>query len=317
MKTILIAGAGAIGCRIAIHLTRANYSITLVDDWEPHVSAIRQNGLAVNEDNQTTTLTLPITTPNAAHEPYDIIILAMKAIDAEKMVQTLHDNNAIGKGTMVLSVMNGLGHEERLSQIIPLENIFLGVTMWTAQLTKPGTVQLSGDGNIILQRADNVLDQRAFDLVHIFNDAQLNAKVSTDIMQTVWSKVTLDCVLNPICALFNKTIHEFSLNSVAPKLVKALVEENVEIAKTKGVHLNSETIIQNIENAYSIEQQGAHYPSMHQDLQSKRYTEVDYLNGQVAAYAHEAGISSPHNNAYTLLMHQFEMGHIEYDQPIT
>ena len=70
------------------------------------------------------------------------------------MLQHLQEANTIHKDTAILSMMNGLGHEERLSKLVPLSQIYLAVTMWTAGLRGPGQLLLEGEGAIDLQRAD-------------------------------------------------------------------------------------------------------------------------------------------------------------------
>ncbi|PWZ94276.1 2-dehydropantoate 2-reductase, partial [Staphylococcus pseudintermedius] len=52
-------------------------------------------------------------------------------------------------------------------------------------------------------------------------------------------------------------------------------------------------------------------PSMHQDLYNGRYTEIDYLNGQIAKYGRELGIATPNNEMLTHLIHELEMKHVK------
>ncbi|MDN8980718.1 2-dehydropantoate 2-reductase N-terminal domain-containing protein, partial [Staphylococcus aureus] len=73
---------------------------------------------------------------------------------SEYMLHSLHDSGCIISWTSILIMINGLVHEERLSQIVPLSQIYLVVTMWTAVLRGPGQLLLEGEGSIYLKRAD-------------------------------------------------------------------------------------------------------------------------------------------------------------------
>lgn len=311
MRKISIIGSGAMGCRIGSQLSQAGYSVTLIDTWEDHVQAIREKGLEVQTETDTYSIDIPVTTPNEVNESFDLAIVLTKSMQSEEVVRKLYNKGAITHHTAVLSMMNGLGHDERLSKIVPHEQIFLAVTMWTAGLRGPGKVLLEGIGSIELQRADGQTDERTERIAQMLNDAQLNAKVSDDIFRSIWSKATLNSVLNPLCTIFDKTIYEFSQNPIASKLVHPLVAEIVQVATSRGVHLDQQELIQKIENAYPKEAQGLHYPSMHQDLYNGRYTEIDYLNGQISKYGDEADIDTPYNDTLTFLIHQYEFVHIE------
>ncbi|MDK7935750.1 2-dehydropantoate 2-reductase N-terminal domain-containing protein, partial [Lactobacillus crispatus] len=91
-------------------------------------------------------------------------------------------------------MMNGLGHEERLSKLVPLSQIYLAVTMWTAGLRGPGQLLLEGEGAIDLQRADGEKDSRTEVILNMLNTSGLNAQISSDVFKSIWSKATLNSV---------------------------------------------------------------------------------------------------------------------------
>ncbi|GAY75087.1 2-dehydropantoate 2-reductase [Sporolactobacillus inulinus] len=75
-----------------------------------------------------------------------------KAIQLEDMLQSIKP--LLGLETMVLCLLNGLGHEDTLARYVPQKNILLGITMWTAGLEGPGKVKLFGTGEVELQNID-------------------------------------------------------------------------------------------------------------------------------------------------------------------
>src|SRR5699024_11595985 len=111
---------------------------------------------------------------------------------------------------------------------------------------------------------------------------------------------------SPLCTILNKTIYEFGNHPDSAEMVMPIIEEIVAVAKAKGIHLDSHALLKKVEAAYPKEAQGLHYPSMHQDYTNGRLTEIDYLNGQIAAYGKTFNIPTPINAMLTHLVHQLE-----------
>lgn len=306
MNKIAIAGAGAMGGRIGSQIKKAGYDVTLIDTWEEHVNQINEHGLEIETETDTYTIQIPALLPQNVNEAYDLIIILTKSMKSEEMLQTLYDRNALHPDTALLTMMNGLGHDERFSKIVPQTQIFLAVTMWTAGMRGPGKLLLEGTGSIEFQRADGQADHRTEVIHRIFNDAQLNATISDNVFKSIWSKATVNSVVNPLCTILNKTIYEFGSYVHSRDMIQPIIDEIVAVAHGRGVELDAQVLLQKIEDSYPKETQGLHYPSMHQDLYNRRYTEVDYLNGQISQYGRELGIPTPNNDILTHLIHQLE-----------
>ncbi|EFU83512.1 ketopantoate reductase family protein [Staphylococcus lugdunensis] len=307
MYKIAIAGAGAMGGRIGVSLKQAGYDVTLIDDWQEHVNCINENGMEVQTEIDTYTVNIPAVLTKDVSGQFDLIIILTKAMQSEKMLQHLQEANTIHKDTAILSMMNGLGHEERLSKLVPLSQIYLAVTMWTAGLRGPGQLLLEGEGAIDLQRADREKDSRTEVILNMLNTSGLNAQISSDVFKSIWSKATLNSVLNPLCTILDKTIYEFGCYEDAQDMITPIVDEIISVGQAKHIDLNRQTLLDKIEASYPKEAQGLHYPSMHQDYNNGRLTEIDYLNGQIVEYGKVFNIPTPTNALITHLIHQLEM----------
>lgn len=206
---IAIAGAGAMGGRIGTYLKQSGQDVTLLDYWEAHVNVINNNGMEVQTEHDTYTVEVPAMFPEEVKEAFDIIVLLTKSMQSEQMMQVLKDKGAIKDSTAIISMMNGLGYDERLAHFVPKSQIFLAVTMWTAGLRGSGQLLLEGEGSIDFQRADGVNDTHTEEIANILNKAHLNVTVSDNVFKAIWSKATLNSVLNPLCTILNQTIGEF------------------------------------------------------------------------------------------------------------
>ncbi|GEQ06647.1 2-dehydropantoate 2-reductase [Staphylococcus gallinarum] len=306
MYKVAIAGAGAMGGRIGVALKQAGYNVTLIDNWKEHVYNINTYGLEVETEEAVTSVNIPAILAKDVTMKFDVIIVLTKAMESESMLEKLQEAGCIGNDTRIVSMMNGLGHEERLSKIVPLSKIYLAVTMWTAGLKGPGQLLLEGTGSIDIQRADRKKDLFTEDILKMFNDAGLNAKASDDVFKSIWSKATVNSVLNPLCTILDKNIFEFGNYEKSREMIIPIIDEIITVAAAKDIDLNRKELLEKIEATYSKATQGLHYPSMHQDYSNGRLTEIDYLNGQIVSYGESLGLTTPANKIITHLIHQLE-----------
>ncbi|WP_281183799.1 ketopantoate reductase family protein [Staphylococcus schleiferi] len=309
MYKIAIAGAGAMGGRIGTSLKKAGYDVTLIDDWAEHVQRINSRGMEIKTENETYTVEIPAVLSKDVSETYDLIIILTKAMQSEAMLTRLKEAGAIHEQTAILSMINGLGHDERLSKFVPMSQIYLAVTMWTAGLRGPGQLLLEGEGAIEFYRASGDSDEQTEIIFKALDEAGLHPHINDNVFEAIWSKATLNSVLNPLCTILDKTIYDFGSYDHSRNMIVPIIDEIVAVAKARGVELDKTALIQKIEGAYPKEKQGLHYPSMHQDYKNGRLTEIDYLNGQIAKYGEALQIPTPVNTMLTHQIHQLEMKH--------
>lgn len=299
---IYIAGAGAMGCRFGYQLHEAGNEVILLDNWEEHIEAIKENGLKITGDKEDN-VKLPIMKPNEATRKAELIILFTKAMQLPSMLQDIEQ--IIDENTKVLCLLNGLGHDEVLEKYMPIKNILLGVTVWTAGLAGPGVAKLSGTGSVNIQSLDKAGVEGAKHIVEVMNEANLNVEYDEDVYPSIWRKACVNGTMNSTCALLDATIGEFFSSETAEEVVLNIINEFVKVGEATGVKLDEKEIIDYV---FATSKAAAHhYPSMHQDLvQNHRQTEIDFINGYVARKGKELGIDTPYCQLITDLIHSKE-----------
>lgn len=297
-----IAGSGAMGCRFGYQLHKKGNEVILLDMWEDHINAIKENGLNIKGDKEDN-IKIEIMKPSEATRKSDLIILFTKAMQLPTMLESIKP--IIEDDTKVLCLLNGLGHEDVMKQYLPEKNILLGVTVWTAGLKNPGEVLLTGTGSVNLQSIDKSGEDEARKIVEILNDAELNVTYDEDVLPSIWRKACVNGTMNSTCALQDATIGEFFASEEAKRVVDTIISEFVAVGEASGVKLNEKEISDYV---YKTSVAAAeHYPSMHQDLvQNHRLTEIDYINGAVARKGKELGIETPYCQMITDLIHSKE-----------
>lgn len=300
---IAIAGSGAMGSRFGFMLHQAGNDVILIDKWDAHIQAIRENGLQVQYNGTEQTAHIPIYYPNEVKDQVDVIFMFTKAMFLGEMLEDIQP--IIGEQTQVVCLLNGIGHETVMKEYVPLENMLIGVTIWTAGLNGPGQIELEGTGSTEIQNFIPGGEEKAKEIVAVLKDAGLNGIYSENVKFSIWRKACVNGALNATCSLLDSTLGEMFETEQAVSIVERIVKEFVEVAKEQDVELDFEETVEYIVSAGK--ELGHHYPSMHQDLiQHHRLTEIDYINGAVARLANEYGFEAPTNALITEFVHAKE-----------
>lgn len=302
---ITIAGSGAMGSRFGAQLQEAGHDVTLIDLWPAHIDAIRENGLTIDDGEQERNVKISIHYPSEVTEVADIVFLFTKSMGLPTMLEDIQP--ILGSHTKVISLLNGIGHEDIIRKYVDKRNIFMGVTVFTASLKGPGHVAFHGGGSIEIQnyaRGEKEAES-ARELVEVLDKAGLNATYSPDVKFSIWRKATVNGCNNAICALLDCNLGQFYSTEQNPEIIRNIIEEFVMVAKEKSVEMDADDLFKHVtEISINVSE---HYPSMHQDLDvNNRLTEVDYINGAVARIAKDYGLRAPFNEMITLLIHAKE-----------
>lgn len=299
---IYIAGAGAMGCRFGVQLQDSGQKVVLLDTWQDHIDSIQTNGLKVTGD-QERVVQIPIMNPQEASEKAELIILFTKAMQLKKMMEATR--HLIDDETKVLCLLNGLGHEDILKDYVAIDNIMMGVTIWTAELKGPGHVHLIGTGTINLQSLSESGQNFGEQVVSLLNNARLSAEYDQDIIPSIWRKACVNGTMNSTCALLDCRIGEFFASDHGINLVKNLIKEFVEVAHLEKISLDYDEMVDYVFE--TSKKAKDHYPSMHQDLvQNKRKTEIDVINGAIVSKGHKYHHPTPFNQEIVDLIHAKE-----------
>ncbi|HCM90795.1 MULTISPECIES: 2-dehydropantoate 2-reductase [Vagococcus] len=305
---IIIAGAGAMGSRFGLMLHQAKNNVILVDGWQEHIDCINQEGLKANFNGEEIVEKIPVYHQNEVSNiefSADLVILFTKAMQLDNMLQEI--KSMIGQNTKVLCLLNGIGHEDVIKKYVPLSNIILGNTMWTAGLEGPGKAKLFGNGSIDLQNLGEDGKGAAEEVIACLNEAKLNAKYSDNILSSIYKKACVNGTMNGLCTILDSNMAGFGETNVADDIVKSIVAEFAAVAAVEKAELNIDEVLTQIKSCYNRETIGLHHPSMYQDLIiNNRLTEIDYINGAIVRKGKQYNIETPYCLFLTQLIHAKE-----------
>ena len=295
---ICVVGCGAVGSLFAANLaTLDDLEVWAFDLNRTHVDAIKKNGLQLRGVGDV------IGRPQATSDPgelpaCDFGIVATKAMHAnDAIAATAH---AFGDGA-VASVMNGVGNEETLARHV--EHVIRGTTFPAGKLVEPGVVQWDVKGETTFGPFESkpIGVGAIVPLADACTRAGMPASAVADARPGQWRKVIFNAATNPIGALTGLTHGRVCERPDLRELVSDLVDEGKAVAGAQGIVLDADPE-ELIDHAARPDVAYGHKASMLQDVEARRPTEIDYLNGGIARFGHKLGVPTPLHDAVTALI---------------
>ena len=299
-----IVGAGATGGYLGACLARAGHEVTLVARG-PHLAAMREQGLRVQEMDGTTFTTHPACTDRLdAITSAETVFVTLKAHSLPGIAPALA--SAAGKQSTFVFAQNGVpwwffldeGFDAHLESVDPggvIASSFpasqvLGCVAYPATtLVEPGVVQHIEGNRFSLGELDGARTDRVRALSSALVQAGLKAPVQTRLRQEIWLKLIGNATLNPVSALTRATLGEFLADEGSRDLVRRLMLEVEAVGGAYGLHPDI-GVDQRLEGAARV---GHHRTSMLQDVEAGRPLEVEALVGSVIEMGRRRDVPTP------------------------
>jgi len=294
----VVVGAGAMGCYFGGMLLRSGQRVSLIDVDPEQIDTINRRGLILETDQGRSELPARAFLAQDCAEPADILILFTKTMHTDAAMASV--THLLTPNTVILSLQNGLGNAERIQAYHDPSRIAVGTTLVPADLQGPGHVVSHGRSSSRMMDLNTECPDWVEALVDLFNRAGLNTELDRDIHAVIWSKVAFNAALNAVCAITGATPGPVGQVKDAMEMVRNVVHETVQAGQASGIALDEAHIWQNVEMA--VREQPNHKPSMLQDIEHGRLTEIDAINGAVVDIATRLGIPAPVNRTLVQLV---------------
>ncbi len=303
-KTFAVVGAGPVGCIVAAFLTKGGYDVTLCDVFPELLKPALNPGIIIEgAENLQQTVTRTCTSiDDLADKVPDVIILTVKA-NALPLISSAIEG-FYKEGVYVISWQNGIDTEAVIAQTLGKKPVMRAVVNYGCGLVKPGHVRMPfHHPPHFLQELDPESAHAAVAIAEILTKCGLPTSHTDKITSMVWRKAILNSCMNPVCAVTGLTMAQAMNDPIVFQIIDALVKECVSVARANEIDLGWDFYPHAIEY---MGKAGDHKPSMLIDIENKRRTEIDFMNGKFVEYGRQAGMETPYNKTLRALVKALE-----------
>lgn len=290
---IAVLGAGALGCAIGATLTEGGHETWLIDRSPAHIDAMRTQGLRVDDTRGSRHVPVRATTQPEEAGAAEVVIVLVKSFHTEAAIRGAQA--LVGPETVVLSLQNGLGHEDILADVVGRERVLAGKTYVGGILRGAGHIESGVIGkHTIIGELDGRVTDRVQRIAEAFNDAGLSTQVSDNIVGTMWDKLLVNVATGALTGITSLTYGQLYDEPLLKATSLAAVAEAIATAKAAGVRLS----MTEPEQAWTLAAEGlpaAFKTSMLQSLEKGSVTEIDFINGSVVRWGARHGVPTPVN----------------------
>jgi 2-dehydropantoate 2-reductase len=304
---IVIVGPGAIGCLFAAYLAKSKEEIWLLDKNSQRAAKINECGISI-EGSSGVWQSKPKATANPKDiGQADLILICVKSFNTKAAIEQI--SPLLDQETKILTLQNGIGNVEIISELAGEERVIAGVTNEGATLIDIGKIRHAGRGETIIGAIDGKTPVAMRVIREVFNKVGFECKMSRDIKSLLWSKLIINVGINALSAITRLPNGKLIEYEGTKRILRDAVTEAAKIAKRKRIKLIFDDPLAKVEAVCEGTQ--GNFSSMLQDVLRKKRTEVDFINGVIVRLACELGIDVPTNRFLLDLVKTIESSYIE------
>ena len=319
---ILIVGIGALGGTIAARALRAGLPVRLAARNTDSAEALRRSGLRVSGiggEVRADAIDVAAVDDYGKGDQFDVILLATKAQDALEIAP--HVVGLLAPQGVILPIQNG-GVARVLADRLGEDKILGGFSNLGATMVEPGVYEQKNAGHLLIGELAGGVSERVERVARALGQA-IEVKVSSNLTGAIWSKLLINCSVTTLGALCSQTMRQYMETEAGKRVFRRTYEEALSVALAIGTRLERLAVDPIPPGWPSNLAAEEHYeswaeaviafygdikPSMLQDLERGRKTEIDFINGYVVTLGHASGVPVQMNAAITELVHQIERG---------
>jgi 2-dehydropantoate 2-reductase len=289
IKTVSIIGLGALGILFGHHLSKKlpKKNLRIIADKD-RITKYENTYLYCNDER----CSFNYITPEDVSSPADLVIFAVKYNNLKESIQAV--KNQIGDKTIILSLLNGITSEELIGQTYGMEKMLYSVAQGMDAVKVENKLTYDHMGMICFgERQPGVLTEKVKVISDFFKRTEIPSEVDTDMYKRLWGKFMLNVGVNQTVAIYESNYGEIQAEGEARNTMIAAMREVVSLSKKEGIDLTEEDLNYWLKVLDKLSPNGK--PSMRQDLEAKRYSEVDLFAGTVLELGKKHDLPTPVN----------------------
>ncbi len=299
---VAIVGPGALGTLLAANLARAKNDVFLLDNSADRAKRLSESQLKAEGAGGNYKTRVNVTTDAKDITGSAAVFLCVKSYDTESAIKAVKD--FVKDDAYVVSLQDGIGNLQLISEYIDPERIIGGITSHWAALCGEGWVRHLSKGETIIGQDSGKVLGGIREISSVLAKANFPTKITKDVNSAAWSKLIIDAGINALSAITRLKNGMLVKNEFTREIMRRAVSEGVKVAKRKKIKLAYDDPIQKAE---SVCRATADMVSpMLQDVLDRKQTEIDYINGAIVRQGKSLNIKTPTNDMLAELVKTIE-----------
>jgi len=300
---VAIIGAGAMGSLFGALLTEGGHEVWLCDIWQDHIKALMQSGLKIEWKGENRSVSMKATNDPRQIGESDLVLIFVKSTQTKSAAESAA--LLAGRNGWVMTLQNGMGNAETIAEHAPSNRILAGTTAHGATMLEAGSIRHAGAGPTTfgMWAGGEKEFQIAQQIAGQFTQAGIESTAVEAIRPVIWDKLLVNVGINAITALTGIKNGQILDLELTRELSRAAVEEATAVAQAQGIEIRKDPATHVFQVAAAT---AANRSSMGQDVDHRRPTEINAINGFVVREADRLGLPAPVNRALMALVETIE-----------
>lgn len=289
IKTIAIIGMGALGVMYADHFSKKlpEKSVRVIAD-QTRIERYQKEGIYSNGEP----CYFHFVTPEETMTPADLVIFTVKYHALPEAIKAV--KNQVGKQTILMSALNGISSEKDIGEVFGMDKVLYCVAQGMDAVKEKNQLIYANKGRLCFgEKKMEKPTEKVTAVANFFDRVKLPYEVDYDMKKRQWGKLMLNVGLNQTVAVFETDYGGVQENGKARDTMIAAMREVIELSIHEGVELNEEDLSYWLNDLAKLHPRGK--PSMRQDAEAKRYSEVELFSGTINRLGKHYGVKTPVN----------------------
>lgn len=292
IKTVSIIGLGAIGILFAQHLSKRMPpgDLRIIADQE-RIQRYQTDFVYCNGER----CEFNYQKPEDLGEPADLIIFAVKYKGLKEAIRAVR--NQVGEHTILLSALNGITSETMIGQTYGLDKILYCTAQGMDAVKVGNRLTYAHMGMLVFgEREPGFISERVKRVARFLESKAVPYEAVTDMNKRIWGKFMLNVGVNQTAAVLESNYGGLQIKGAARETMIAAMREVMVLSAKEGINLTETDLKYWLNVLEALSPEGK--PSMRQDMEAQRFSEVELFSGAVLEFGKKHSVSTPVNEEF-------------------
>ena len=289
IKTVAIIGLGALGTLFGNLLSKrmGKEDLRIIADDDRKARYLREKVYANGE-----VCDFHYAAPEEIMPPADLVLIAVKYLQLSGAIKAIHQQ--VGPNTLILSLLNGITSEEMIAKAYGMDRVVYCVAQGMDAVKEGGRLTYKNTGMLCIGPPDGgPVPDKVRRVADFFGRVDFPFEVDEHMEKRMWGKFMLNVGVNQTVAVFGPDYGAIQREGSQRDTMIAAMREVIALSKPEGVHLSGEDLQYWLRLLGTLDPGGK--PSMRQDVEARRQSEVALFAGTVLKLSQKHNIPAPVN----------------------